>query len=759
MALAFLPFLGCGQKTPPPSPVVVQNTAPLAGIAANTNSTAVELPDVDESEAAPEGESLENAPAQIVAPAEIPAENLSRAAAEIVKLAQAGLDEAVMMAFVTNSTNTFRLSSDNLVYLNDIGVPGTVITAMIQRDQAAGISTSEAETVMPAAAPTNQPTYVAGAPTPYSMEAPAATAPVDVPSAPVIQAPAESQVNVAYTYFYDSLAPYGSWINVQGYGLCWRPTAVAADPGWQPYLHRGRWLYTDAGWYWASDYTWGWAPFHYGRWFRHSNWGWCWAPDTVWGPSWVSWRYTPDYCGWAPLPPSAYYRPGYGFSYYGRSVGIGFGFGLSANYYCFVPTRNFHGRHIHHHRLPHHRERELYRHTRPLQRYDRDERNRVVNRGIPVEHVRAASRSDIRPIPIRETDRPTPARLERQRDNTPRLAVYRPEMPQPERNGRLVGEGIRPAPIRIQPRTVDNPRGEGAVPTPARTGREAGRGPARDGNGNGAANAVPRNAVRTRDISPRERPQVADTPAPAGSVTTPVRVAPQGRDGQVSNLRGNNRPENPIAAPPPPTQAVQPSVTPNQPTERTVVRPRNPGWAARTATPQPASPSATPGPTPTPTVQPRPQTQAERGVSPQANPLPRMNPGAASPQPGPTRQAPMVRQLQSAPAPAPAPNPVHNQGPAIRRSVSQPAVTPRAFNPAPAPTPAPRQEIRTAPRVMEQPRAVSPRMEVPAPRVSPPPQMQLAPRQVVTPQPRPSPQPRQAPQTQPGNRGEGRRNR
>ena len=67
------------------------------------------------------------------------------------------------------------------------------------------------------------------------------------------------------------------------------------------------------GWYWMSDYSWGWAPFHYGRWFHHARFGWCWMPDTVWGPSWVTWRYSDDYCGWAPLPPGAIYRAGVGF--------------------------------------------------------------------------------------------------------------------------------------------------------------------------------------------------------------------------------------------------------------------------------------------------------------------------------------------------------------------------------------------------------------------------------------------------------------
>src|SRR6185436_10310251 len=30
----------------------------------------------------------------------------------------------------------------------------------------------------------------------------------------------------AVSYFYNALAPYGNWVNVSGYGLCWQPTVV-----------------------------------------------------------------------------------------------------------------------------------------------------------------------------------------------------------------------------------------------------------------------------------------------------------------------------------------------------------------------------------------------------------------------------------------------------------------------------------------------------------------------------------------------------
>src|SRR5580704_8418203 len=57
-------------------------------------------------------------------------------------------------------------------------------------------------------------------------------------------------------YFYSDLSPYGQWVDLAGYGWCWQPTVVAGNPQWQPYSDDGHWIYTDAGWFWQSDYPW-----------------------------------------------------------------------------------------------------------------------------------------------------------------------------------------------------------------------------------------------------------------------------------------------------------------------------------------------------------------------------------------------------------------------------------------------------------------------------------------------------------------------
>ena len=126
----------------------------------------------------------------------------------------------------------------------------------------------------------------------------------------VHESQAHSRVNISI--FYSALAPYGEWIDYRDYGLCWRPTVVEA--GWRPYTH-GRWVWTEYGWTWASDFDWGWAPFHYGRWLYDNYYGWIWVPDDVWGPAWVDWRFSDSYIGWAPLPPAAHFQIGIGLSF------------------------------------------------------------------------------------------------------------------------------------------------------------------------------------------------------------------------------------------------------------------------------------------------------------------------------------------------------------------------------------------------------------------------------------------------------------
>lgn len=296
--------------------------------------------------------------------------------AQVIRLVQAGVDESVILSYVTNSAGTFNLDSDTIIYLGNLGVPNEVVTAMMQRDQLL------------------QQQMAAATPPPPPPETTTAE-PTELPPPPE---PAEVTVN----YFYSSLAPYGTWVDVEGYGRCWRPTTVVYNSGWQPYCDRGHWVFSDCGWYWVSDYSWG-VTFHYGRWFHNPRLGWCWWPDTAWAPSWVTWRYSNDYCGWAPLPPFAVYRPGVGFVYHGSGVSIGFDFGLPVNCFTFVPTRYFCDPHPRHYRVAAREETRIYNQTTVINNFNFDSHNRTfVNNGIAVQHITDVTRTPIRPVPVRE---------------------------------------------------------------------------------------------------------------------------------------------------------------------------------------------------------------------------------------------------------------------------------------------------------------------------------------------------------------------
>jgi hypothetical protein len=140
----------------------------------------------------------------------------------------------------------------------------------------------------------------------------------------------DAPVPISFDVIYETLAPYGVWFTVDGYGAVWQPADVDGD--WAPYTD-GYWAYTDAGWTWVSYEEWGGIPYHYGCWVRFQEYGWCWVPGYEWGPAWVSWRMSDDYIGWAPLPPEARWRRATGF---GPWVDAEFDIGPSSFRFCRV---------------------------------------------------------------------------------------------------------------------------------------------------------------------------------------------------------------------------------------------------------------------------------------------------------------------------------------------------------------------------------------------------------------------------------------
>jgi len=308
--------------------------------------------------------------------------------AQVIKLSQAGVDDSIIQAFITNSAATFNLNSDEIIYLKDTGVPNELVKEMLERDsflQAQMAAASQPATPPTPPAPTTPttpttPTLVATTPPPD-----------DVAAGP--------QPDITIDDFYTRLAPFGNWVAIDGYGECWQPGVATYNSAWQPYGDNGHWVSTDNGWYWVSDYSWGWAPFHYGRWFHDDHYGWCWYPDTVWGPSWVVWRSDDEYCGWAPLPPGAVYTDGIGLVYNGAVVSVGFDFGLSLDSYIFVSLNDFCGPQPIRHRLDPGLAVQIYHRSTLITRYERNGHG-IINPGIDPGRITLATHTPIQTLPI-----------------------------------------------------------------------------------------------------------------------------------------------------------------------------------------------------------------------------------------------------------------------------------------------------------------------------------------------------------------------
>ena len=325
--------------------------------------------------------------------------NFSPGANEVIRLSEAGTTEDVIVAYIQRSTAPFNLSADQIVYLKDIGLSSTAITDMLNRDrdlQAQGQAYNYDQRLYPSANPSAVAPQPVSAPPPEVAPAPPTPAAVETPPPVYVSSP-PPEVN----YFYDDLSPYGTWVQLNGYGWCWQPRVVVINRAWRPYCDSGYWVYSDAGWYWQSTYSWGWAPFHYGRWYLHPRCGWVWTPDRVWGPAWVIWRSQGDNCGWAPLPPRSEFVAGVGWSFNGVHVAVSFDFGLRPEHFAFVALHDFDNHDLGHRCLAPTEVTRIYNHTTIINNYVVNN-NTIVNQGIKVDRVAAATHTQIQKVPIRD---------------------------------------------------------------------------------------------------------------------------------------------------------------------------------------------------------------------------------------------------------------------------------------------------------------------------------------------------------------------
>jgi len=314
---------------------------------------------------------------------------------EVVTLSRQHMGDDVITNYIKSTGKSYKLSADDVIYLSNQGVSQGVISALLQTASSGGSPADQnpplASLPAPPPAPVQTPSAIVTAapppPGPTPLPVPA-VAPVPTPEA----APA-SEIN--FSYFQDQLAPYGTWVQVAPYGWCWRPdAALNANPDWRPYYDMGQWVYTENGWFWQSDYTWGDIPFHYGNWIIAPGYGWLWVPGYTWGPAWVFWRQAEaDGCiGWAPLPPGAVFIDG-GWLFHGVRYGVDFDFGLGDNFFVFVGYDHFHDGflrmrgHEYRFNVPRERVHQFYRRTVLRNDFRRDEHGRLINDGIGRDRI------------------------------------------------------------------------------------------------------------------------------------------------------------------------------------------------------------------------------------------------------------------------------------------------------------------------------------------------------------------------------------
>ena len=323
---------------------------------------------------------------------------------EVLTLSRQHMDDSVITNYIMSTGKSYKLSAQDIIYLNNQGVSQPVINTLLQTSSGAGAQPqpsappAPAEPPAPAPAPTEAPAPVENAPAepvPASPP-PVAGADVAVPSSPapdVAAAPAPTM-----DYFQGQLAPYGNWITVPGYGTVWQP---AVDASWRPYYDGGHWVYTDAGWFWQSDYPWGDIPFHYGRW-AYSAAGWVWVPGYDYAPSWVVWRHDDagGFVGWAPLPPGAVFVNG-GWAFNGVHVGVDFGFGLSVNFFTFVGYDHFGDNDYRRWVVPHDRVVFAFNRSVIVNHYSFDH-GRFVNVGMPRDRMEVFTHRSFAPVRMDE---------------------------------------------------------------------------------------------------------------------------------------------------------------------------------------------------------------------------------------------------------------------------------------------------------------------------------------------------------------------
>ena len=360
-------------------------------------------------DATPSAQALEDAQDESATNALLPA-NFPASLAQIVKLHRAGLTADVIIGFIQNSGEPYAPTADEIVYLHQIGVPSSVMTALVKQ-KAPPPQTPPATLLAHESPPREAPPEPSPSPAPIAQ--PTTPAPAIISGSAPSAAPPPSGVAAN---FYDDLALYGDWTQTSEHGWAWQPTVVQAIPDWRPYRDDGQWQFTDAGWYWQSSYPWGWAPFHYGRWFNDPSRGWLWQPGGKWAPAWVSWRKSSSHFGWAPLPPGVSLNVEFALLQ-DRHLDISQAdYGLTPAAFTFVPASHFLSRNLAKYAV-------AAQSLPAVMASSVTVKPKSHNGGLSPEEVSAAVHAPVKPLALRDSPIPT---TRAPGISSHDLAVYRP---------------------------------------------------------------------------------------------------------------------------------------------------------------------------------------------------------------------------------------------------------------------------------------------------------------------------------------------
>jgi hypothetical protein len=373
-------------------------------------------------------------------------------------------------------------------------------------------------------------------------------------------APPPPVEEVSYQSFYDELSPYGNWINYPGYGYVWMPNA---GPDFQPYATNGNWIYTDAGWTWASNYSWGWAPFHYGRWFYENGYGWMWMPGNEWAPAWVSWRGGGNYYGWAPMGPQI-----------SAEIALS-SYNPPPNYWNFVPRQYMGNASWHNYYVGGEKNVTIINNTTIINNYSGSDRTRYAFApGPSPEEVSRYSGTAIRPVPIRQASAPG------ERVSTNQYTIYQPHVTAaPAARAAAPGRPAAPPPAPARFESFNNVRPSAQYPsyTPQNN---------HPPEPNNAAANNPRTppAQNPGYTAPASNPK----PAYVSPAADPAASNPPG--GPSNHVSGARPPQSQSPANNPPAGNVQPAVNNHATTAAAPAKPQPP---AASVHPQNVNPPAT----------------------------------------------------------------------------------------------------------------------------------------------------------------------